>query len=155
MKIGVSVLLLLLTNGVFAQFLFKKSDDVIRKDLLEVQRAWLNAYETNNAKVMGNLVADGFVITFSDGGQQTKWELMDMTKAKAGKPSGVNFMTQDTKVSLYGKNTAVLRGILVTRWQDPSGGSPKEEQQQYTDTYVKLNGRWQIVASHLTTLEPK
>ncbi|MFN7120052.1 MAG: nuclear transport factor 2 family protein [Saprospiraceae bacterium] len=153
MKIFKILPLLLLANSGWGQVLFKKPD--ASAELLKVQRAWLDAYETNDAATMNRLVGNGFVLTFADGGQQTKTELMDLTKAKAGEPSGISFLTQDTKVSLYAKNVAVLRGILITRWQDPSGGAAKEQQQRYTDTYVKRNGRWQIVASQLTNLTPK
>lgn len=121
--------------------------------LLQLERQWLNAYEMNNTATMNRIVAEGFQITFPDGGQQTKSDLTKMTQSKEGKPSGVKFVTQDTKVNFYGKSTAVLRGTLFTRWQDQSG-TQKEEQQLYTDTYVKLNGRWQVVASHLTTMKP-
>jgi hypothetical protein len=122
--------------------------------LLQLERQWLDAYETNNPTTMNRMVAEGFQITFPDGGQQTKADLLKMTQAKAGKPSGVKFVTHNTKVTFYGKNTAVLRGTLFTRWQEQSG-SQKEEQQLYTDTYVKINGRWQVVASHLTTVKPE
>ncbi len=121
--------------------------------LLQLERQWLNAYETNNTATMNRIVAEGFQITFPNGGQQTKSDLIKMTQSKEGKPSGAKFVTQDTKVSFYGKNTAVLRGTLFTRWQEQSG-TQKEEQQLYTDTYVRLNGRWQVVASHLTTQKP-
>lgn len=119
--------------------------------LLQVAKQWLAAYEKNDVNAMNRLVAEGFVITFSDGGQQTKAELIKIVRDKSGAQSGVTFTTQNTKVTLYGKNTAVLRGTLLTRWNGPSGGVPKEEQQWYTDTYVKINGRWQIAASQLTT----
>lgn len=146
--------LLLVSEIAFGQLMTRKSADATSKQLLEVEKQWLKAYETNSATNMNRLVAEGFVITFSDGGQQTKAELMKVVQDKAGEQSGVTFTTQNTKVSFYGKNTAVLRGTLLTRWKEVSGGAPKEEQQLYTDTYVKLNGRWQIAASHLTAQKP-
>lgn len=151
MKTGNIILLLLLIGNIaIGQSILGGKESA----LLKVEKQLLKAYETNDAKVMNQLVAAGFVITFSDGGQQTKTELMKVVRDKAGTQSGVTFTTQNTKVSFYGKTTAVLRGTLITRWKDPSGGIPKEEQQLYTDTYVKLNGHWQIAASHLTTQKP-
>lgn len=144
-----TLLLILLMTGATLGWAQKGSEN-----LLQVEKQWLAAYEKNDANAMNRSVAEGFIITFSDGGQQTKAELIKIVRDKGGKASDITFTTQNTKVSFYGKNTAVLRGTLLTRWKEASGGAPKEEQQLYTDTYVKLNGRWQIAASHLTTVKP-
>jgi len=49
---------------------------------------------------------------------------------------------------VYG-DTVILTGRVVTEYQR-DGQTMSKEQQRYTDTYVKRNGRWQVVASHLS-----
>ncbi len=50
---------------------------------------------------------------------------------------------------VYG-DTVILIGRVVTEWQQ--NGQLMKEQARYTDTYVKRNGRWQVVASHLSNV---
>jgi ketosteroid isomerase-like protein len=45
---------------------------------------------------------------------------------------------------VYG-NTAVVTGILWMRGRGPAG--PFEHRYRYTDTWMKLGGRWQCIAS--------
>jgi len=43
----------------------------------------------------------------------------------------------------------ILTGRVVTEYQR-DGQTTSKEEQRYTDTWVKRNGRWQVVASHLS-----
>ena len=63
-------------------------------------------------------------------------------------------MTADTKVRVHG-DTAILTGKVIQKgtYRDgPKQGQEYNIQSRYTDTYVKRNGRWQVVASHLTAI---
>jgi hypothetical protein len=51
------------------------------------------------------------------------------------------------KSRVYG-DTVVLIGIVVSEWKQ--GDKPMTDRSRYTDTYVKRNGKWQVVASHLS-----
>jgi hypothetical protein len=49
----------------------------------------------------------------------------------------------------YG-DMVILIGRVVTEYERV--GKAVKEQSRYTDTYVQRNGRWQVVASHLSNL---
>jgi uncharacterized protein (TIGR02246 family) len=117
-----------------------------------LERAWLDAYEKHDVKAMNEIVADDFVITFPDGSMQTKAQIIAMIKAprQPGRPAP-KFSTEDVQARVYG-NTVILMGRVVTEWQR-DGQTQTKEQQRYTDTYVKHNSRWQVVASHLSNVK--
>lgn len=143
-KIIPVLLLILLTFGYAAAQ--DKSADEVRK----LERAWLDAYEKYDAKAMEAIVADDFTITFTDGSIQTKAQIMAWIKApRAANAPTSKFYTEEVQARVYG-DTVVLIGRVVTEWQ--KDGKPVREQNRYTDTYVKRDGRWQVVASHLSNV---
>lgn len=125
-----------------------KAEQEVRK----LERAWLDAYERHDVKAMDAIVADDFVITFTDGAMQTKPQIMDSIKAPRNPASpSLKFYTEDVKARVYG-DTVILMGRVVTEYS--RDGKTVKEQSRYTDTYVKRQGRWQVVASHLSNVAP-
>jgi len=59
------------------------------------------------------------------------------------------FRNRDSKVRVYG-DAAVVTGI--TRVEGKSEGKPYALDFQFTDTYIRKDGRWVIVASHASRL---
>ena len=115
----------------------------------KLERAWLNAYEEHDEKAMDAIVADDFSITFPNGSMQTKAQIMTSLK-RPRSPGGpaMKFHTEEVRARVYG-DTVILTGRVVTEYQR-DGQTTSKEEQRYTDTYVKRNGRWQVVASHLS-----
>jgi len=124
-----------------------KAEEEVRK----LERQWLDAYEQNNSEAMERIVADDFTITFPNGAMQSKPQLMAMIKAprRAGQPR-MRFSTEDVQSRTYG-DTVILIGRVITEYE--RDGKTVKEQSRYTDTYVQRNGRWQVVASHLSNVE--
>lgn len=118
-----------------------KPDQEVRK----VERAWLDAYEKRDVEAMNAIVADDFTITFSDGGMQTKPQIIESLKRPGGSTS--KFRTENVQSRVYG-DTVILIGLVISEWQQD--GKAMTDRSRYTDTYVKRNGRWQVVASHLS-----
>ena len=115
----------------------------------QLERKWLDAYEQHDVKAMGEIVADDFLITFPDGSQQTKPQILEMIKTP--KPAGntMKFRTAQVRARVYG-DTVSLTGRVITEFT--RDGKPQVEQSTYTDTYIRRNGRWQVVASHLSNV---
>ena len=115
----------------------------------KLERAWLNAYEEHDEKAMDAIVADDFSITFPNGSMQTKAQIMTSLK-RPRSPGGpaMKFHTEEVRARVYG-DTVILTGRVVTEYQH-DGQTTSKEEQRYTDTYVRRNGRWQVVASHLS-----
>jgi ketosteroid isomerase-like protein len=119
------------------------------REVRKLEREWLDAYEKNDAAAMDRIVADGFQITFPNGGVQTKPQLMQMIRAPRRGPAP-KFYTEDVQSRVYGE-TVILWGRVIM--ETSHDGKPVREQSRYTDTYVRLGGRWQVVASHLSNVE--
>jgi len=93
---------------------------------------------------MNTIVADDFTIPFPNG-IQTKPQIIESLKRTGGTP--MKFYTENVQSRSYG-DTVILIGIVVSEWTQ--NGEKKTERSRYTDTYVQRNGRWQVVASHLS-----
>ena len=124
-----------------------QAEDEVRK----LERQWLDAYEQNDADAMERIVADDFLITFPNGSMQTKPQLVTMIKAarRAGQ-SRMKFYTEGVQSRAYGE-TVILTGRVVAEYE--RDGKTVKEPSRYTDTYVRRDGRWQVVASHLSNVE--
>jgi uncharacterized protein (TIGR02246 family) len=121
------------------------------QEVKKLERAWLDAYEQLDEKAMNAIVADDFTITFPDGSMQTKAQII--SSLKRPRPQGAStqkFRTEEVQARVYG-DTVVLIGRVITEYQ--RDGQTNSSQQRYTDTYVKRDGRWQVVASHLSNVK--
>ena len=144
MKTIIALVLVTLTLSSAVAFPQESPVEAVQK----LERAWLDAYEQHDQKAMDAIVADDFTITFPTGRMQTKPQIMAAIKSPraAGGPS-MKFRTEQVQPRAYG-DVVILVGIVVTEYQ--RDGKTVSERQRYTDTYVKRNGRWQVVASHLS-----
>src|ERR1044072_8407673 len=109
--------------------------DEVRK----LERAWLDAYEKNDAKAMNEIFAEDFTITFPDGSIQTKKLIMSsLSQPRGANSPSYKFYTEDVEARVYG-DTVILIGRVVTEWQ--KDGKTMREQNRYTDTYVRSEER--------------
>lgn len=151
---GRVIVLLTLTVASCGHVLARQAQEPSRtaaeEEVRRLERQWLDAYEQHNAEAMDRIVADDFTITFPNGRMQTKPQLMAMVKAprRASQPR-MKFYTEDVRSRAYG-DTVILIGRVVTEYE--RDGKAVKEQSRYTDTYVRRNGRWQVVASHLSNV---
>ena len=113
------------------------------KAVAALEEQWLQSQKTNNPDLVAPLLADKFVDTSSDGKVMGKSEFL--TTAKSQKWSSAE--NSDVKVTVFG-NTAVATGSEKLKGTDTSG-QPLDENERWTDTWVKMpGGKWQCVASH-------
>jgi uncharacterized protein (TIGR02246 family) len=119
------------------------------KAVRALERAWLDAYEQLDSTAMKSIVADDFLITFPDGSTQTKRQILSDLEAGRKRPpeTRARFHTEGVSARTYG-NTVILTGIVVTT--STREGKKREDRSRYTDTYVARDGKWQVVASHLS-----
>lgn len=114
-------------------------------ELRQTERAWLDAYDTNDVEAMQRIVADEFEIVYANGSVVDKSTTIGwLSPGQPDDPSTRQY-TEDTRVRLYGM-MAILTGIYVS--ESPQGTN----RSRYTDTWIWRDGRWQVVASHLTRL---
>jgi uncharacterized protein (TIGR02246 family) len=143
-----ALLCTLLVPSAFAE----KTDAV--QQVRQLEREWLDAYEKHDSAAMQRIVADDFSIVFPDGSGQTKAGILTMLeRARASSRPSPRFTTEDVQARAYG-DTVILSGRVITHMKRADGSESRQES-RYTDTYVKLDGRWQVVASHLSNVPAK
>lgn len=105
------------------------------------------ALQTNNAELFGSLLADKYVYTDQDG---------TVFAGKAANIADMKFTTwtteetADLKVTVFG-NTAIATGTFVAK--GTYKGKSFDDRGRFTDTWVKMNGKWQVVASHASLIK--
>jgi ketosteroid isomerase-like protein len=121
-----------------------------QSEVRKLEREWLDAYEQHDATAMNRIVADDFTITNSNGTVQTKADIMKMlgSPRPATAPS-LTFSTEDVQARVDG-DKVILSGRVLQKGE--RNGQQMTIPSRYTDTYVKRQGRWQVVASQLTRI---
>jgi CubicO group peptidase (beta-lactamase class C family) len=119
------------------------------QEVRKLEREWLDAYEQHDVGAMNRILADDFTLSHS-GTVQTKADVLKMIglPRPAGAPS-FKFSTEDVQARVNG-DTVILSGRVVQKGE--RNGQPMMMQSRYEDTYMKRQGRWQVVSSKLTRL---
>lgn len=144
-------LVIAICGSSFAQEAQKPVLTEAEKEVMKLERQWLDAYEQNNPDEMERIMTDDFIITFPNGGRQTKKQIVGMTKSlRSSSQPKMRFYTEDVQSRVYG-DTVILMGRVISEYE--RDGKQVKEQYRYTDTYVKRNNRWQVAASHLSNVE--
>lgn len=118
---------------------FAQSD--AEQKLKRLEDEWLNSYLRGDKQTFDRIVADDFTRTDESGKFATKAEERTLIQAP---PASVNasLTNQDMQVRVY-RNAAIVTGRIVSKVQ---GGL--NFQSRFTDTFIKREGRWQVVARH-------
>jgi uncharacterized protein (TIGR02246 family) len=147
MRLNIFFLIFLLFIAAFSYVAAQNNNS--EREVKQLERAWLDAYEQHDSEAMEAIVADDFTITFPDGSIQTKPQILASLKRSRGDSPPLKFYTEEVQARVYG-DTVILIGRVITEWQQT--GQSMKEANRYTDTYVKRKGRWQVVASHLSNV---
>lgn len=111
--------------------------------ILGLERKWTDAYKQRDITILSSLLAEDFVITVEDGSTYGKEGYITHT---ADSSVHVEVAEQtDFRVRMHG-NTAVVTGAYHERGQ--SKGKAYDYRDRLTDVWMKINGRWQVIASH-------
>jgi len=126
-----------LSGAAFAQ---EKSDAAAIRAL---EMRWTESYKQHNIEILSSLLADDFVITIEDGSVYSKAGYITHTA-----DSSVNVHVAeivDLKVRIHG-DTAIVTGAYHEKGE--SNGKFYEYHDRLTDTWMRIGGKWQVVASH-------
>jgi ketosteroid isomerase-like protein len=104
---------------------------------------WTESYKQHSIDVLSSLLAEDFVITVEDGSVYSKAGYISHT-ADAKVRVDVAEMS-DLKVRVHG-DTAVVTGAYHEKGE--SSGKPYEYHDRLTDVWMKVGGKWQVIASH-------
>jgi ketosteroid isomerase-like protein len=122
--------------------LAQQKSDVASK-VLGLEARWNEAYKRGDITIMNSLLADDFIITIEDGTTYSKAGYIAHTGG------GTTFVEisdmADLKVRVHG-NTAVVTGAYHEKGTIKE--KPYEYHDRFTDVWMNLDGRWQLIASH-------
>lgn len=118
-------------------------DDETAKYMIHMEHLWTDSACTHN-KIEETLLAEDFVGTSPEGGRYTRQQAVQ--EAKDSKETARDCQTYEVKVHFFGDNVAVLYGSESSIRKAPSGAESTRNL-VWTDTWLKRNGKWQIVAA--------
>jgi ketosteroid isomerase-like protein len=123
---------------------------IAEEELLKVEKEFTQAIVSNDLEGIGGLVADDWIIIDPNG------EIVDRTRffevIKSGALTHDRMESEDLRVRVYGDSAVVT---AVTRSKGKFMGQEFSTQERATDVFVKREGRWQCVLTHLTRLPNK
>lgn len=138
-RIGILALCLLSVLAVSLPAQDKSDAATIRA--LELK--WTESYKHHNIDILSSLLAEDFVITIEDGNVYSKAGYISHSADPSTKVQVAEL--SDLKVRLHG-DTAVVTGAYHEKGE--SNGKPYEYHDRLTDIWMKVGGKWQVVASH-------
>jgi ketosteroid isomerase-like protein len=116
-----------------------KDQKEIERYILESERQWAESVATGDTSAIERILADDFIGVDPKGSLYNKQQMIEETR-NAPKYFVSNRLN-DVKVRFYG-NTAIAQGSET--WEKRSG---ERGRFVWTDTWVRRNGHWQIVAA--------
>ena len=119
--------------------------------LLDIEDQWANAYVSGNAEKLAFILSRDYVQTNTRARVTDKEE--EVSDLRKGTFRYEKFETTQMKVQLYG-DAAVVTGLIAAKGTDKSSGKTIEGHMRMTDTFIRQDGKWQVVASQ-TTLVPE
>ncbi|HET7811917.1 MAG TPA: nuclear transport factor 2 family protein [Steroidobacteraceae bacterium] len=113
--------------------------------LKDTENAWSQAYVTGDAAWLDKLMAPEYLFTDTDGKTYNRDD--DISAVKSGEWKMTSFKMGDLKVHVYGDVATVtgLNDFVAT-----DHGKDASCKCRFTDVFVKRDGRWQAVASHVS-----
>jgi len=116
------------------------------QEIIKLERERLDAYARADREAFDRIVADGFTMTHSDGSIFDKTQERDVLRPSTASNPLPALTIEDVRVRIYG-DAAVITGRLVEQGERVGRVSLR-----FTNTYIKRQKRWQIVAGQLTRL---
>lgn len=120
----------------------------IKQELIKFGADWAEAMVANDAERIGSFMDDDWVIV-SDRGISTKEHFLGFVRSGALTHSSFEMKGDDARVKVYG-DTAVLTIRVVNTAH--FGGQQFDADEWTSDVFVKRDGKWLCVLSHITAV---
>ena len=115
----------------------------IASNIRSLELKWTEAYKQHQIDILSSLLAEDFVITVEDGKKYSKAGYISHTADSSTRVEVAEM--SDLKVRMHG-DTAIVTGLYHERGE--SNGRPYDYHDQLTDVWMKIGGKWQVIASH-------
>jgi hypothetical protein len=130
--------------------LAKTQTGSVEQELIKLENAWNDALIKQDWGFIDKILADDFIQTDSEGVVSTKAQTM--ARLKSREEVVTSAVNDDFRVRVYG-DAAVVTFHFTNKSQ--TKGNDTTEQERITDTFIKLAGRWQVVAEHVSKIAQK
>jgi len=138
-------LLLVLCCLSFAQSISRAQGDETK--IIALENLWNQMQLQHDAEAMGKLLDDDFVFTDYDGTVLSKLQFLESIRDKSYQLSVE--ASDNMKLHRHGDTVVV---IGATHEKGTFKGKPYQHRGRFTDTWMKKNGQWLCVASHLSAI---
>jgi ketosteroid isomerase-like protein len=122
----------------------------VEAELLKLEKEFAKAIVNNDLESIGRLVTDDWIIIDPNGETVDRARFFEVIKS--GALTHDMMESEDFRVRVYG-DSAVATG--VTRTKGKFMGQEFSTQERATDVFVKRDGRWRCVLTHLTRFPEK
>ncbi len=127
----------------------KNVQDVAVEEVLRTEREQRDAYLRKDIAKTERLIADEFIFTSGrDIGDKTT--VLGFLKSTSGDPT-LTLTAEDTRVKVDG-DTAIVVGRRIERRRREDNNREGTAYARYVRTYIKREGRWQLLAEHLEAI---
>src|SRR4051812_44427043 len=120
------------------------------EELLKLEKEFAEAIVSNDLEGIGRLVTDDWAIIGADGEITYRARFFEVIKSGALTHNAME--SDDFRIRVYGDSAVVT---AITRTKGRFMEQEFSTQERATDVFVKRDGRWQCVLTHLTTLPQK
>lgn len=117
------------------------------QEVRNLLKEWITAITQQDTATLNRLAADEHVFTGFDGSTMTKRDNIESLSNPMFHIGSIQ--TEDVKVQTYG-DAAVITGKAILKMTEESGSS--ESRTRFTQTWIRRNGAWQLVAEHTSQL---
>ncbi len=135
-------LLLVFSCLTFAQSISRAQGDETK--IIALENLWNQMQLHHDAEAMGKMLDDDFVFTDYDGTIMSKPQFLESIRDKSYQLSVE--ASDNMKLHRHGDTVVVIGS---THEKGTFKGKPYQHQGRFTDTWMKKNGQWLCIASHL------
>jgi len=115
--------------------------------ILALESVWNRAEQSKDIGALSKLFAPNMIYVDSEGTLQTREQFLNSVKANTSPLD--QLVTEDVITRSFGESIVVTG---VYRGKSTKGGKTTVIRGRFTDTWAKLNGNWQCVASSATPI---
>ncbi|MGM9482215.1 nuclear transport factor 2 family protein [Roseateles sp. NT4] len=117
------------------------------QEAMAATQAACDAFRLRDLAALERLLAPEFTLVSTTAEVQSRAQAIQ--EVRDGDPQYERFENHGMTARVYG-DTAVVQGI--TSLKGRSGGKPFAVDVRFTDTLVRVDGRWTLVVSHVTRM---